>query len=138
MPELHDIFLRFWDDLMSRPNGPYGVRFILQPLTAAVVAIIDGIRDAHSGRAPYLWTILSTSGKRKTHLHEGIKATARILIAGMAMEVLYQVKTLHTFYIGEAIVIVICLAFLPYLLLRGPATRIARYCIARREKGTQP
>lgn len=136
MTELHDILTRFWSDLMSRSSGPYDIRFIMQPLTAAVIAITDGIRDARTGRSPYLWTMLCDPAKRKGHLHEGINATARILFAGMVMEVLYQTKVLHTFYIGEAIAIVFFLAFLPYLLLRGPVARIARRCLAfRKEKG---
>lgn len=136
MPELHEIFVRFWDDLMSRPNGPYGFRFALQPVMAIIAATLDGIKDARTGRSPYFWTILHNPEKRMGRLHEGIKATTRILLLGVAMEFLYQFKMFHTFYIGEAIVIIFVLAFLPYLLLRGPIERIAhRWMESKKNKG---
>jgi len=133
MPEF-DILHRFWNDLMSRPNGPYGFRFILQPIMAMILASIDGIKDARTGRSPYFWTILHHPEKRRARLHEGIKATTRVIVLGLVMEVLYQIKELNAFYPGEAIAIIIVLAFLPYLLLRGPVARIARRCIEHKKK----
>jgi hypothetical protein len=38
---------------------------------------------------------------------------------------------LKTFYPGQAAVIAVLLAFVPYLLLRGPIERIARRWIAQ-------
>ena len=35
-------------------------RFILQPIMATIAALYDGIKDARTGRSPYLWTILSS------------------------------------------------------------------------------
>lgn len=132
MNELQEFFHRFWTDLMARPSGPYAFRFTFQPIMAAVLAIIDGIKDARGGRSPYLWTILHDPSRRRERLWEGLKATARIIVLGFALEVLYQVKTFGTFYIGEAEMIVFFLAFLPYVLVRGPAARIARWYLARR------
>jgi len=43
------------------------------------------------------------------------------------MDVLYQLIEFKTIYPGELIVIVLTLAFVPYLLLRGPINRIARH-----------
>jgi hypothetical protein len=34
---------------------------------------------------------------------------------------------LKTFYPGEAVIVAVALAFFPYLLLRGPIDRIARW-----------
>jgi hypothetical protein len=42
------------------------------------------------------------------------------------MDVIYQAIALKTFYPGEAVIVALTLAFLPYLLLRGPVARIAR------------
>ncbi len=136
MPELHEIFTRFWSDLMSRPEGPYGFRFALQPVMAIIMATLDGIKDARTGRAPYFRTIIFNPEKRKGRLLEGLRSTTRILLLGLAMEMLYQFKVLHTFYINEAIVVIFVLAFLPYLLLRGPIERIARYWIESRKNKT--
>jgi len=129
--ELQEIFHRFWTDLLSRPSGPYAFRFTFQPIMGAVVAILNGIQDAKTGRSPYLWTILSDPARRAGRLKEGFKATTRILLLGIVLEALYQIKVFGTFYVVEAVVIVFGLAFLPYLLLRGPATRVARWWLGR-------
>jgi hypothetical protein len=42
------------------------------------------------------------------------------------MDVIYQLIFLKTFYPVEALIISLVLAFLPYVLIRGPAARIAR------------
>jgi hypothetical protein len=41
------------------------------------------------------------------------------------MDGIYQVVVLKTFYPGEAVLVAILLAFVPYLFLRGTIARIA-------------
>jgi len=43
------------------------------------------------------------------------------------MDAIYQFLVLRWFYPGEALVTAFVLAVLPYLLIRGPAARIARH-----------
>jgi hypothetical protein len=64
-------------------------------------------------------------------LSEGIVSTARILILGVVMDVIYQSIVLKTFYPAESAIIAILLAFVPYALLRGPIERLARHWVAR-------
>jgi len=58
-------------------------------------------------------------------LQEGLIATSRTILIGLVMDAIYQVMVLKTFYPGEAVLIAILLAFVPYLLLRGTIARIA-------------
>jgi hypothetical protein len=124
------ILRRVWDDLVARPGGPMTFRFLLQPIMASLFAIRDGIKDARTGRSPYFWTVMTDKAKRNARLKEGLKATARIIILGLIMDAIYQFRVLGTFYPGEAIIITLLLAFIPYLLLRGPVERIAKRWIA--------
>ena len=123
-------FDRLWRDMLDRPDGPMTFRFILQPAMAALAAFRDGVKDARLGRTPYVLALLrgvrSTEG-RSGRLWEGIVATARILILGVIMDMIYQWLEFKTFYPGQAATIAILLAFVPYLLLRGPFERIARH-----------
>ena len=105
-------------------------RFILQPAMAAIAALRDGVSDARLGRTPYLSAIVHGE-ERGGRLWEGIISTARILILGVVMDAVYQWWVLGAFRPGQAAVIAVLLAFLPYLLLRGPFERIARRWIAR-------
>jgi hypothetical protein len=125
--ETHDVLSRMWEDLVVRPGGPMSLRFVLQPAMAALLAIHDGIRDARTGRSPYFWTVLRDSHARTTRLEEGLAATARILVLGLAMDLIYQTRMLGTFHPTEAAVVALALAFVPYLLMRGPVARLARW-----------
>ncbi|HZZ59917.1 MAG TPA: hypothetical protein VFE63_01920 [Roseiarcus sp.] len=129
---------RLWRDMLARPGGPMTFRFILQPAMAAAMALRDGVNDARLGRRPYLWALLrGVRGPegRRGRLWQGIISTARILILGVVMDVVYQWLELKTFYPGQAAVIAILLAFVPYLLLRGPMERVARHWVVRPASG---
>ena len=54
------------------------------------------------------------------------------MLLGIGMDTIYQIKEFGTFYPGEAVLIAIALAFVPYLLLRGPIERIAHWWLASR------
>jgi hypothetical protein len=125
---------RLWKDILARPGGPMTFRFILQPAMAAIAALRDGVKDARLGRRPYLWAIMRgvrTAEGRRGRLWEGIVSTARILILGVIMDVIYQWVVFQTFYPVQAAVIAVLLAFVPYLLLRGPFARITHRWVAQ-------
>ena len=120
------VFQRGWENILVRPGKSFGLRFILQPAMATVLAARDGIKDARTGRSPYLWTVLSDPKRRSTRLREGIAATSKIILTAIVLDTIYQIVEFRAFYPGEAMLVAILLAFVPYLLLRGPAARLAR------------
>jgi hypothetical protein len=111
----------FWHDLVERPDAPMRFRFVLQPLMAALAAIHDGREDARAGRSPYFMTMLRNPQERV-----GLNATARIILLGLVMDVIYQLIVLKTFFPNQALVIALLLAFVPYLIIRGLVFRVAR------------
>jgi hypothetical protein len=113
-----DALQRFWHDLVERPDAPMRFRFILQPSMAAIAAIGDGLKDARTGRSPYFMTLLSKPQERVGRVREGLNATARIILLGLVMDVIYQLLILKTFYPNEALAIALLLAFLPYVAIR--------------------
>jgi hypothetical protein len=129
---------RLWDDILERPDGPMTFRFILQPAMAIIAALRDGVHDARAGRRPYVWALIHgvrDPGGRVGRLWEGIISTARVIILGVVMDTVYQWVEFRTFYPVQAAVIAILLAFVPYLLLRGPFERIAHHWVARPVSG---
>jgi hypothetical protein len=111
-------FGRLWRDILDRPDGPMTFRFILQPAMAALAAFRDGVKDTRLGRTPYGLALLGgarSAEGRSGRLWEGIVATARILILGVVMDVIYQRLEFQTFYPAQAATIAILLAFVPYL-----------------------
>lgn len=126
---------RVWQNLVDRPGGPFVFRFVLQPIMAALAALRAGIRDARAGRAPFLETVLTDPAQRRSRLDEALVATARIILLGLAIDTVYQVIEFETFHPVEAVIIALLLAFLPYVLLRGVITRIARRWIGAKSTG---
>jgi hypothetical protein len=124
-------FERIWQNLLDRPSGPMTFRFVLQPIMATIAAMVDGVKDARTGRTPYLWTILRNPAERGSRLNEGLIATARVILLGLCMDVIYQFIAFDTFHPAEAVIIAGLLAFVPYLLLRGPIARVARWWLGR-------
>ena len=122
---------RMLQNLLERPAGMMSFRFILQPIMAAIAAIIDGIRDARTGKPPYFWMLIFSSEGRLNRLREGILSTARIILLGMCMDGIYQYYEFKAFFPVEAVVIALSLAFLPYLLLRGLFARAASWWLNR-------
>lgn len=136
MDSFFDLVRTFFSEIFGRPEGPYAFRFVLQPLMSLLMATRDGIKDARTGRTPYMWHIASTDGpSRRAALREGLKSTGRILLLGLVIDVAYQFKVMGGLVRPlEALHIALVLGFLPYLLLRGPIARIARVVLSRRER----
>ena len=124
---IQDVATRQWNDLLARPSGPLGFRFILQPAMAAIAAIRAGLVDARTGRSPYFFTILTNPAERSARVREGLAATSRIFLLGLGMDAIYQFIVLKKFYPVEALIIAFVLAVVPYFIIRGPVARIARW-----------
>ena len=121
-----DVRERIFTSIAERPGGPMTFRFILQPVMAEVMAAIDGVRDARSGTAPYFWSLVTGTTQRVDRIYDGVIATSRVILLGLGMDIVYQLIEFKTFYPGEAAIVAVLLAFIPYLLLRGPFARLAR------------
>jgi hypothetical protein len=126
MSEIQEILTRFWDQLIAQPSGPLAFRLILQPLMATILAILDGLKDARTGRPPFSRTIFADPSQRAAYIREGLKRVSRVIVFAFVMDAIYQFMVYRTFYPVEALVTVFVLAVLPYLLIRGPVDRIAR------------
>ena len=123
LESLQEILARQWSDLLARPSGPMSFRFVLQPLMAAIAAFRDGRADAHSGRSPYFWTVLTDAQARGPRVREAFAATSRIILLGLAMDTIYQIIAFRKFYPAEALIIAVVVPVIPYFLLRGPFQR---------------
>src|SRR5215212_2878043 len=130
---MRDMLLRALLNVTDRVGGPMTFRIILQPLMAALLALRAGWKDAHTGRPPYFWTILTDPGQRNDMLREGWKSVARVFVLAIVMDVIYQLIVLQWVYPLELILVAILLAAVPYLLIRGPVNRIVSRLRRRRE-----
>jgi hypothetical protein len=87
-------------------------------------------------RPPYLWAILHDPASRSARLREGLLAVSRVLLLGAVMDLVYQLVRLHGLRPLETVAVALGLAFVPYLILRGPAARIGAQLLERRAQET--
>jgi hypothetical protein len=125
---------RFWTDIFGRVSGPMTFRLFLQPVMGFVAAVPDGLRDAREGHSSFFWTSYGDTSLRHGRLRQGLIATARILLLGLSMDLIYQMKVFHQFYPAEAVMFSIVLAVIPYFIWRWLVERIARWHMAQPRK----
>jgi hypothetical protein len=131
---VEELLTRVWEDLAGRIGGTMSFRLILQPAVAIFFAIRDGLKDARNDRPPYFWIIFTDPAQRSGLLHEGWKAVANVFVMAVVIDIVYQYVVFRWFYPGEALMVAFILAFVPYLMIRGPVNRIARRSMTQREK----
>ena len=123
---MEDILSRLWDNLVGRLNGPLNFRLLLQPAVASCLAIRAGIADARHGRPPFLWTAVTNPVARRELFADGWKDVGRVFIFAAVLDGIYQLVVLQGLYLLELLIVAPLLGLVPYVLVRGPTTRIAR------------
>jgi hypothetical protein len=118
-----DFFSRTGDMLLDRVHGPFSFRFVLQPLTAAVIAGRAAVRDARAGRPAYGWAVLTNRAQRRELLRQGWRDVARVFFFAVAMDLLYEVIVFHRIYPGQSLIVAAVLALLPYPFIREVCNR---------------
>src|SRR5450432_2393190 len=111
---MHDAWLRLTQNLSHRISGPMNIRFILQPIMALIFATIGGLKDAKAGKAPYFWSLFTDPHHRVQLLKDGWKSVGKVFILAIGLDVIFQIKELHTLYAGEALIVALLLAIIPY------------------------
>jgi hypothetical protein len=123
---MHDMWTRVVTQLLARVGGPMKFRLVLQPLMASFFAIRAGLEDAKANKPPYFWSLLSEPGQRAEMIKEGWSKIGRVFILAFLLDVVYQIIVLRFVYVGEAVIVSFVLAIVPFLILRGLVTRLAR------------
>ena len=121
-----DSFSQAVQELLGRSSGPLHARLLIQPLVASVLAIKAGLRDAKAGDPPFLWTVLTKSDERKPLVRSAWKDISKLFIIAMVLDTVYQFLVLKEFRILQTLIVAIVVAVIPYSLLRGIVTRLAR------------
>ena len=122
---MDEIFARFFGNLTGRIDGPLTLRFVIQPIVAAALAVRAGVADGRTGRPPYFWAIVTHPEHRRYLLRDGWRGIAKVFGLAVVLDGIYQVIVFHWIYLFEALLVGFLLACAPYLLLRGFAGRLS-------------
>ena len=112
-------------DLLGRSSGPMHLRLIMQPVVATVLAIRAGLRDARAGEPAFLWTFLNNPDQRKRLARSGWADVRKVFFIAVILDSIYQLAVMHAFFAFQTLIVAIFVAVVPYILVRGPVTRIA-------------
>jgi hypothetical protein len=123
-----------WEQLIGRFGGPLDFRIYLQPLMGMFLGIRAGIRDARAGNPPYAFMIRTDPSRRKEAMREAWKHIGRLFVLAIVIDVIYEIIEFRHVYPLQPLIVAAFLAVIPYLLIRGPANRIARRWLRSRGK----
>ena len=116
---------RHWQMLIGRFQGPLTFRFVLQPLTAVILAVRVAFRDVREDRPPYfIWPAFTDPVRRAELLRLAWMDVGKVFVAAFLVDVVYELIVHRWIYPGQALIVAVVLAIIPYLLVRGPLTRI--------------
>ena len=118
---LEEALARGWDNLVGRWGGPMSFRFLIQPAVAIFFAIRAGLEDARQGEPPLLGYLLRRERWRQIWKHVG-----KVFIVALILDSIYQVSVHAGIYALELLITATLLAVVPYLVVRGLVTRVAR------------
>ena len=124
---MDDFVSRVWTNLIGRVEGPMKLRLIVQPLVACFFAVRAGLRDARENKPPFFWSLFFNPNHRRELLQDGWKDISKIFFVAIILDVIYQAIVLRTVYPGEAIIVAILFALVPYLLVRASVTRLLNW-----------
>jgi hypothetical protein len=133
-----DYWSNLWQEMMARPDGPMAFRIYLQPTMATIYAIIGGIADARGGRPPYVWSVFTDPSHRAALMRDGWKSVRNVFFLAIGMDLVYELVVLGGFRPVQAVIVAVGLAIVPYVLIRGPVTRLARLFGVGASAGASP
>jgi hypothetical protein len=126
MDTILDILAHRGEHLIGRAGGPLNFRLVVMPLVVTFLAIRAHLRDVREGRPTVLWAFLKDPAKRRRLLRSGLKDFGKVFIVACVLDTTYQILVFRGFYPGEMLVVAVVCAIVPYFLVRGPITRLAR------------
>ena len=131
---MQDLLKQTLEHILGRMSGPMWLRIIIQPSVSFIIGLRAGIRDARAGQPPFGWAVLSGHTQRRALLKQGWKDIARVFIASIVLDLIYQISVLRWIYPLQAMFVATVIASVPYVLARGPANRLVKLWHSRQQK----
>ncbi len=122
-----DVYLftqQFWADLIARFHGVGRMRFVFQPVTAIILGVGSGIRDARLGLPPFLFSLTSGAGERKRAWRSAIMATRNLVALAILLDLVSQYVLFPDIHPAASLILGPVLIAVPYALARVAADRL--------------
>jgi hypothetical protein len=110
-------------------------RLLIQPIVASVLAIRAGLKDAREGRPAFLWAAITNRAYRSELLRQGSRDIWKVFVVAVVLDAIYQLIVQRGVYLLELLVVATVLAIVPYIVIRGPVSRIGAALMHRTDRG---
>jgi hypothetical protein len=127
MDAILEMLSRGVEQLVGRAGGPLHFRLLIMPLVVTTLAVRAGLRDAREGQPAFLWALLTNPAERRRLLRSALKDVGRIFIVAVVLDTAYQLMVLRALYPGQLLIVAVTCAMVPYVVIRGPVTRLTRW-----------
>ena len=126
MEGIQDFLKYFVEQLLERFDGPLNFRLVVMPTVVTLLALRADWKDAREGRPAFLGAFIKDPVERRRLFRSAVKDIGRVFIVAVVLDTAYQLIVYHWVYPGQVLTVAFVCAVLPYVLVRGPITRIAR------------
>jgi hypothetical protein len=126
MDAVFDILSEVYHRILSRATGPLNFRLVVMPIVVTVLAVRAHLRDVREGRPTELGAFFKDPVKRRRLFRSGLKDVGKVFVVAVVLDTTYQLIVFRWVYPGEVLFIAVACAIVPYVLVRGPITRILR------------
>jgi hypothetical protein len=132
MDGILDVLSRIYHQILGRATGPLNFRLVVMPTVVTVMAVRAHLRDVREGRPTELWAFLKDPAERRRLFRSGLRDFGRVFIVAVVLDTTYQLLVFGWVYPAEVLFIAVMCAVVPYFLVRGPITRVARMLFGKR------
>ena len=119
-----DSLLPVLERFLARLTGPMHLRFIVQPIMAAILGIRAGLHDARQATPPFIWSLCTRPSGWKQQLKQAREHLVIPLVAAIVLDGIVQYLLFQRIRVLGAVVLGTILMGLPYSLARGFTNRI--------------
>ena len=126
MDAIWDFIVRGAEGLIGRLDGPLHFRLVVMPTVVTFLALRAHRRDVREGRPTRLGAFFTDPAARTRLSRSALKDIGRVFIVAVVMDTAYQLWVFRWVYPMQLLIVAVACAIVPYVLVRGPITRIAR------------
>ena len=134
MDTILQMLLHRAEHLIGRFSGPLNFRLFVMPTVVTILAIRADRKDAREGRPVLLGPSSQIPPTGDDFSVPPSRMLAAIFLVAIVLDTAYQLFVLRSFYPGEVLVVAVVCAVVPYVLVRGPITRLVRRLYRRRPR----
>ena len=125
------------DDLLGRAGGPFRFRLVVMPTVVVVLAIRAHLKDVRAGKPVLVGAFFTSPAERRRLIRSALRDILRVFIVACVLDVIYQILFLRAFYPVQMLIVAVLFAIVPYVLIRGPVTRLVHVMIRRRGEASK-